>query len=618
MCGIFGYVTHKEKNESEVVLECLNGLKALEYRGYDSAGLAGIKGDQLCFFKKVGKVQNLQDFINEQQVSLDIGIAHTRWATHGSLTESNAHPHMDSDQSLALVHNGIIENYQELKDDLEKSGVKFYSETDTEVVSQLLSYHYTKQNFLFSMVKTLEKLEGSFAFACIHKDFPKTIFASARDCPLIIARCKESEDIFISSDTNALSRKNMELFFLENGEIAEVSSNSVVLYDRKGVLIQKAGESIGLLVHHVSKEGHEHFMLKEIFEQPLTLKRAIENRFDQDKAQVLFEECIAHQSFLQEIEHIRIIACGTSYHAALLLSSIFEEMTETETVADIASEFRYKNPILRKKTLVIALSQSGETADTLAALRLAKLKGAKTLGFGNVKQSSLSREADMFIELKAGPEISVCSTKAFTSQIASLLLFILFIKQQKQGIDLIKDLTFFNELSTLPGVITDVLQQKDLIKSYAEKYAYFENFFFLGRHLMYPTCLEAALKLKEISYINATAYPAGELKHGPIALIDSNLPTIGFLGNEKTLSKMISNLKEIQARGGKILAFAPRQFKKILTITKDVIWIFDGLSDMFSPIPYSVAGQLLAYYIAKERGREIDQPRNLAKSVTVE
>lgn len=618
MCGIFGYVTHEENKEAEVVSECLNGLKALEYRGYDSAGLAGIKGGNLCFFKQVGKVQNLHDFIAEKQISLDIGIAHTRWATHGGLTESNAHPHMDSGESLALVHNGIIENYQELKQDLEKGGVRFYSETDTEVISQLLSHHYTKQNFLSSMVETLQKLEGSFAFACIHKDFPKTIFASARDCPLIIAKCKESNDIFISSDANALSRKTMELFFLESGEIAEVSSGSILLYDKNGKLIEKAGESVGISSQHVTKEGFEHFMLKEIFEQPLTLKRAIENRFDPDRAEVLFDECRPFQTWLQEIEHIRIIACGTSYHAGLLLSPIFEEITETETVAEIASEFRYKNPILRKNTLVIAVSQSGETADTLAALRLAKSKGAKTLGFGNVKQSSLHREADMFIELKAGPEISVCSTKAFTSQIASLLLFVLYIKQQKRGIDLIHDLSFFHELSTLPGIITDVLQQKDTIKAYAEKYAHFENFFFLGRHLMYPTCLEAALKLKEISYINATAYPAGELKHGPIALIDDNLPTIAFLGNEKTLPKMMSNLMEIDARGGRILAFAPRRFKKILTITKDVVWLYDGLSDPFSPIPYSVAGQLLAYYIAKERGREIDQPRNLAKSVTVE
>lgn len=618
MCGIFGYVTNQKKQNKDVVQECLKGLSALEYRGYDSAGLAGIQGGELCFYKRVGKVQNLKELMMSNDISLDIGIAHTRWATHGGLTENNAHPHTDSSETLAMVHNGIIENYQELKQELQKENITFYSETDTEVVSQLLAHHYKDQKFVNSIVHTLAKLDGSFAIACIHKDFPNTIFAAARDCPLIVARCKKTSDVFISSDANALSRKTMELFFLHDGEIAEVSPNSILLYDKHGKMIEKIGESIGLSFQEASKDGFEHFMLKEIFDQPLSLNRVTDERVDTKRSRVLFKECEPHASWLKNIEHIRIIACGTSYHAGLLLTSIFEEMTDIETSAEIASEFRYKNPILRENTLVIAVSQSGETADTLAALRLAKMKGAKTAGFGNTQHSSLSREADLFIDLRAGPEISVCSTKAFTSQIATLLLFVLFMKQQKRGIDSVRDLAFLRELSSLSGIVTDVLQQKDVIKAYAEEYAHFENFFFLGRHLMYPTSMEAALKLKEISYINATAYPAGELKHGPIALIDPNLPTIAFLGNEKTLTKTLSNLTEIHARRGKILAFAPRHCKKILTITSDVIWLFDALSDPFAPIPYSVAGQLLAYYIAKKRGREIDQPRNLAKSVTVE
>ncbi|MBM3201907.1 MAG: glutamine--fructose-6-phosphate transaminase (isomerizing) [Chlamydiae bacterium] len=611
MCGIFGYVAHKKTNAVE---ECLKGLQALEYRGYDSAGLAGIKQGKIHFYKRVGKVRNLKELVFEEEVALEIGIAHTRWATHGGLTEQNAHPQLDSSHSLALIHNGIIENYQEIRFNLMNLGKEFVSETDTEVISQLLAYEYTDFAFIPSLVRTLEQLEGSFAIACIHKDFPDAIFASARDCPLIIAKCKKTDDIFISSDANALSRQDMELIFLHDGEIAQISAGIITLYDKKGLIIQKAFESISLCSKSSSKEGFEHFMLKEIFDQPLSLSQVIKNRFDSHTAKVQIHEC----KDLGQIEHIRLIGCGTSYHAGLLVSSIFEEMLQIETSAEIASEFRYKDPILRKNSLVIAISQSGETADTLAALRLAKSKGAKTLGFGNVMHSSLFREADLFIDLKAGPEVSVCSTKAFTSQIASLLLFALYLKQTIKGVDVALDTTFFHHLESLSGIVTDVLQQKDLIRSFAEKYADYENFFFIGRNLMYPTSMEAALKLKEISYINATAYPAGELKHGPIALIDETIPTIAFLGNEKTLSKTFSNLTEIQARKGKILALSPRHFTKITTITNDVIWLQNDLPDFFSAIPYSVAAQLLAYYIAKKRGKEIDQPRNLAKAVTVE
>ena len=613
MCGIFGYLTlDKSQNSLEI---CIEGLKNLEYRGYDSAGIASIDEGKICVFKTQGRVKELDLLIQMQKKTVNLAVGHTRWATHGAPSSLNAHPHIDQYQNLAIVHNGIIENHLELKKNLIKKGVVFTSETDTEVVAQLISDCY-QGNMLEAFSKTLSVLQGSYALALIHKDFPDTIFAAAHDTPLVIATCEKTQETFICSDPNALAKDDLKIMYLKNHEIVQVKASSIKLLDYQQNLLPLNFELLHISKNHENKGNFEHYMLKEIHEQPTTIRKALEGRLSEFFGTAHFEELTLSLTELQSVTKILIIGCGTSYHAGCAAAIMLEDIARIPTSCAIASEFRYSNPIIDKSTLVIAISQSGETADTLAAVKEVKRWGAQVIGICNVKNSLLSREAQSCLYLHAGPEISVCSTKAFTSQLTVLTLLTLYLARLKdltieQGHELIQ------QIKRIPHLVEKVLQQASSIQTLARRYSHYQQFVFIGRRSMYIASLEAALKLKEISYVQASAYPAGELKHGPIALIDPTLPTIALCGHQATFSKLFSNITEIKARQGPLLAFYHEKNEDLETICNDVIYL-PWVSDHLATIPYSVALQLFAYYIAKEKGTDIDRPRNLAKSVTVE
>lgn len=592
MCGIFGYIGKNDPLQS-----CVMGLELLEYRGYDSSGIAGIAEGEIAICKEVGKLSNLKNRLTLK--ALEVAIGHTRWATHGKVTQENAHPHKDMKTEIALVHNGIIENCDELKEDLEKEGVSFSSETDTEIIAQLISKNY-RGDLVQAVHRSLPFLKGQFAIALIHKNHPDQIIASARHCPLSIGTDDAHSESIISSDPNAFCGKPLNIVFLKNGEIAKVERGKISVFNSDLIPIEKKAERLDGDFLPPSKEGFAHYLLKEIFEQPKTIQKAFLGRMQEDMVEI---EEIDPELF--QTSSIHFIACGTSCHAGEIGALFLEEIAKIPSNAEIASEARYR--ILPKDCLVIALSQSGETADTISAVRTLREKGHKVLGICNVKNSTLTRETDGCIFLKAGPEISVCSTKAFTSQITVLYLLSLFLaKKSAQGF-----------LREIPMQIQEVLAQSEYIRKIAFRYSHFPHFFFMGRRYMYPTALEAALKLKEISYVNASGYPAGELKHGPIALIDENFPVLAFLANRQSEEKMISNLQEVKARGAPILAIAPKHLKIAEKIADDCIWVPDTI-DPLAPFASSVAAQLFAYFIALKRGCHIDQPRNLAKSVTVE
>jgi glucosamine--fructose-6-phosphate aminotransferase (isomerizing) len=614
MCGIFGYIG--PRNPAKV---CLKGLKQLEYRGYDSAGLAGILEGKIFACKEVGKIFSLESALQKQPLRLDLAIAHTRWATHGKPSKENAHPHFDGDQTIAVVHNGIIENHFALREMLKAAGKSFYSDTDSEVIAQLIA-HFYEGEILPAVQKALSHLRGFWGIAMIHKDHPNQIIAAARENPIAIGVNAARAEAFVSSDANAFGEANLDVMFLRNDEIALITPDKIEVFDQSFTPVKKSTERIDHDPTAISKNGYPHFMLKEIFEQPQTIQQAFHNRLIPDFGTAEFDNLTFTPSELLTIRRIVILACGTSWHAGQIAASLLEDKARIPTIAEIASEFRYKNPIISEDTLVIAISQSGETLDTIAAVREVKNKGAKVLGICNVRNSTLTREADCTLYLRAGPEISVCSTKAFTSQLTVLSLFTLLMARLRH-MSKEEGQIFLSEIQSLPEKVEQVLRQSEEIKIIAKKYARFDNMFFLGRHYMFTTSLEAALKLKEISYINAQGYPAGEMKHGPIALIDPNLAVIGMCGNKRTQEKMISNLLEIKARGGPILAFAPHATPDIEQVIEqvadDILWL-PSVSDELDSILYSVASQLFAYYIALERGTDIDQPRNLAKSVTVE
>ncbi len=610
MCGIFGYIGRR--NPAKI---CLRGLKSLEYRGYDSAGLAGILEGKILSCKQVGRVSALEEALGDSLMQLDLAIAHTRWATHGEPTEKNAHPHLDQTGSIAVVHNGIIENYFSLREMLESFGRTFYSDTDSEVIAQLVSYFY-EGDLLAAVQKALSLLRGFWGIALIHKDHPNQIVAAARENPIAIGVHPSSSEAFVSSDANAFGEPNLDVMFLRNDEIALISPEKIEVFDQTSSPVKKNTERMDGVSASISKNGYPHFMLKEIFEQPQTIQQAFHNRLIADFGTAEFENLTFSPSDLLAVRRIVILACGTSWHAGQIAASLLEDKARIPTQAEIASEFRYKNPIISQDTLVIAISQSGETLDTVAAVREVKTKGAKVLAICNVRNSTLTREADCTLFLRAGPEISVCSTKAFTGQLTVLSLFTLLMARLRH-MSKEEGQAFLCEIESLPQKVEQILRKHEEIKRLAQKYARYHTFFFLGRHYMFTTSLEAALKLKEISYINAQGYPAGEMKHGPIALVDSDLAVIGMCGNMHTIEKMTSNLLEIKARGSPILALAPEGSFQIEKIATDVFYL-PAICDELASIPYSIACQLLAYYIALERGTDIDQPRNLAKSVTVE
>ncbi len=608
MCGIFGYVG--KKNPVKMVI---NGLKRLEYRGYDSAGIAGVKDGKLYYCKEVGKVSVLEKAVEQAHLDVDVAIAQTRWATHGKPSKVNAHPHFDTQHTLALVHNGIIENHEALRTQLKAKGIVFISDTDTEVIAHLISTFY-EGNILKAVQEAVPLLQGAYAFALVHRNEPDKIIAVAHKAPLVIGI--GAGEAFISSDSNAFAAHTREVVFLANAEIAVVKADHLEVYDSSKTIITKKTEQLALHADDVSKGKFEHYTLKEIHEQPQTIRSALLSRFLDEYGTAIFEELDFSMNELMSVERILILGCGTSLHAGYVASYMIEDKARIPVQVEISSEYRYKNPVIPPRTLVIAISQSGETADTIAAVRELKAKGSKILAFCNVYNSTLTREADACIFLRAGPEIGVCSTKAFVSQLVVLSLFSLLMARMR-NMSKTEGQDFLRALKLLPDQVQQVLDNSKHIEAIAKKYAHYDNFFFIGRNYMYPTSLEGALKLKEISYINANGYPAGEMKHGPIALINEGCVTVAFCANKLTLDKLHSNLMEVKARNGRILIIAEAGTKGLEGIADDIIEVPETIDELAS-IPSTVAAQLLAYYIAKERGADIDQPRNLAKSVTVE
>lgn len=611
MCGIVGYIGHR--NSFPIILE---GLRRLEYRGYDSAGVALIPSTgTLDVYKKAGKVSDLVASLPDTELSANLGIGHTRWATHGEPNDVNAHPHWDCNHEIALIHNGIIENYATLKRKLEKDGHVIRTVTDTEVLTHLIEEMYKKTNDLFTAVRlALLEVEGAYGILVISVKEPDRIIAARKGSPLVIG-IGDGENL-IASDASALVDHTRQAVYLEDGEVACITAGSYKTKTIDDVEIRKQVEEITFDLEQIERGGFEHFMLKEIHEQPESLRNALRGR-------LLLEDGDARLGGLDEVldkllaaKRMIITACGTSWHAALVGKFMIEQLPRIPVEVDYASEFRYRNPIVNPDDVVFVISQSGETADSLAAMREAKSKGATVLGVVNVVGSSIARESHGGVYIHAGPEIGVASTKAFTSQIAVLSLITLLIARRK-GLPKAHGKALAADLASLPAKISQVLQHTDQIKYLAEEFKDANNFLYLGRGSNFPTALEGALKLKEISYIHAEGYPAAEMKHGPIALIDENMPVVFIVPRDAIYDKVLNNLQEVRARKGRIIAIANEDDDTIDQFAEFVIRVPRTLS-YFGPIINSIPLQLLAYYMAVARGCNVDQPRNLAKSVTVE
>jgi glucosamine--fructose-6-phosphate aminotransferase (isomerizing) len=609
MCGIFGYAG--KKNAVRISLE---GLRKLEYRGYDSAGIAGIRGGEIHSCREVGKVAALEEEVKSKGLSLDIAIAHTRWATHGRPSVRNAHPQFDHSYDLALIHNGIIDNYDILRKNLESKGIYFRSETDTEVIANQIAALY-QGDIVAAVQETVALLKGAFAFSLVHRHHPDMIIAVANECPLVIGIGKE--EFFLSSDPNAFINHTKEVFSLSNGEVVVLSAQGAHVYDQQRQQVKKTTHLLDIHDQDLSKGQFKHYMLKEIHEQPTSLRNAMLHRMIPDEGTAVFEEMSFSPEELRSFQQILILACGTSFHAGLIASYMLESKVKIPVKVEIASEFRYRAPVVLPNTLVIGVSQSGETADTLAAIKEVKYRGCKVLGICNVQGSALAREADCCLFLRAGPEIGVASTKTFTNQVAILSLFALMLGRLRGEMTLAEGIEFIKCFKQLPEQVGKILHLSPAIKAIAQKYAHFHDFLFVGRNVMYPTCLEGALKLKEISYANANGYPSGEMKHGPIALVNENCLTVALTCNAQTLDKVLSNLMTIKARNGRVLVFAQEGTAGLNEIADDLV-LMPPTIDELAPILSAIATQILAYEIAHARGAEIDQPRNLAKSVTVE
>lgn len=606
MCGIIGAVAKRPISDMLIA-----SLRKLEYRGYDSSGIAILdEQNNLVVRRAVGKIDELAKLLAATPVHGATGIAHTRWATHGEPSERNAHPHQ-SNHLIALVHNGIIENYELLREQLIQDGYKFSSETDTEVIAHLLHHEYIKSNdFLVATQNAVKQLRGAYALGIINSACPNRLMAVRSGSPLVVG-LGEGEN-FIASDTLALLAETKKFIFLHDGDIADVSLDKVAIYDKDGNVVQReiytSKQDSGVASH----EPYAHFMLKEIFEQSAAIQTTLENRISHDKIITdAFSETI--QQLLHRAENIQIVACGTSYHAGLVARHWIETFGGIPCRVDIASEFRYRKKVVVPNTVFITISQSGETADTLAALRQAKtLHYIGNIAICNVAESSLAREADAVLLTRAGVEIGVCSTKAFTAQLTVLLLLAGLLSQDWHEQQKITKL-----LVHLPSYVNLVLQTNDRVKALAKKFAKKKNTLFLGRGLQFPIALEGALKLKEVSYIHAEAYPAGELKHGPLALVDKNMPVIAVVANDDLLEKMKSNLKEVAARGGQLIIFADEKIN-FGDLNHATIIPLPSVESVLAPIVYIIPLQLLSYYVALIKGTDVDQPRNLAKSVTVE
>lgn len=612
MCGIVGYIGNKKA--SPILIQ---GLQRLEYRGYDSAGIATIEKDSIKIMKDKGRVNNLYKLDGIDDLKGTIGIAHTRWATHGKPSKENSHPHFDSDSMFAVVHNGIIENYNELRTMLKEKGYKFVSETDTEVIPNLINYYYKQETtedemaFLRAVKNACADLVGSFALEILSKKYPDNMIVVRKDSPLVIG--KGNGENYIASDIPAILSYTKDFYFLNDYEFVMLKRDEAKFYDMNLKEIKKPTKSIEWDSKGAEKDGYEHFMLKEIHEQPTAIRETIGTKLSNGKVQ--FEELNFTKEYLESINKIYIVACGTAMHAGLVAKTIFERLCKIQVEVDVASEFRYRNPLVDEKTLAIYISQSGETADTIAALKLAKAKGAKTLAVSNVIGSSITREADYSIYTHAGPEIAVASTKAYTSQVALLTLVAMYFAEVLERVEPNELSKLKADLLATPGKIEEVLKNASEIKKFARKVYKEKDMFFLGRGIDYAVSLEGSLKVKEISYIHSEGYASGELKHGTIALIDVGVTVVAIITNPELVEKSISNIQEVITRGAKVLVVTNQDLenKGFETVIK-----IPEISTEISPLVSIVPLQLLAYYISKEKGLDVDKPRNLAKSVTVE
>ncbi|WP_456342834.1 glutamine--fructose-6-phosphate transaminase (isomerizing) [Thermovibrio sp.] len=609
MCGIVGYVGRD--NAKNVIVD---GLKRLEYRGYDSAGLALIVNDEIKVFKRVGKIREFEIELNRLNIYSNIGIGHTRWATHGRPTLENAHPHLSCDGKIAVVHNGIVENYAPLKEELLSKGHTFTSQTDTEVIVHLIEEELkTSKGFFEAFLKAVNRLKGSFAICAITTAEPDKLFCARKDSPLVVGLGEDES--FVASDVPAFLPYTNRAVFLEDGEVAVVDRKGALFYDFSGAPVKKEVVKIPWSLAQAEKGGYKHFMIKEIYEQPRAVADTISGNTAWFKGEIPLEG-IKPSSF----DRVQIVACGTSYHAGLIAKFFLENFAKIPAEVDYASEYRYRNPVVNDRTLVIAITQSGETADTLAAMRLAKSKGAKLLAVCNVIGSTATREADCVIYTYAGPEISVASTKAFTTQLTALYLFSLWLARERGALGTEEVEELYSHLLEIPSKIEAFLnreRQDETVKRIALEFYKSSDALYLGRHVNYPIALEGALKLKEISYIHAEGYPAGEMKHGPIALIDEKMPVIVVATKGSIYEKIVSNMEEVKARKGKVIALlnpGSPEAEKIADYKIEVPQVEEFLSPIVSVIPL----QLFAYYIADFLGYDVDQPRNLAKSVTVE
>ena len=608
MCGIVGYIGSRKASSL-----LIKGIKNLEYRGYDSAGMAIINKNRLLVKKGVGKIDEVNKKSNFIEMDGNIGLAHTRWATCGGITKENAHPHTDCSGKISLVHNGIIENHDDLKKELVKNGHKFKSETDTEIVAHLIEEEY-KGDLKEATLKALKKLEGSYALGIIHADHEELI-AARNESPLVIG-IGDNEN-FISSDVPAILEFTRKVVYLGNNEIAVLKKDNVEVFDLDGSKKQKRAEKIEWNAELAEKQGFKHFMLKEIHEQPSVIAETINGRLE-DSDILIRDEIGLSENEIKQIKRIIIVGCGTSWHAGLVGEFMIEELAQIPVEVEYASEFRYRNPIVDKNTIVIAISQSGETADTLAALREAKKKGAKILSIVNVKGSSIARESDIVIDTRAGPEIGVASTKAFTSQLVILYLITVYFGKIKGLLPKEQIANRVRDLRKLPLQIQAVLEEEENIKLHAKQFYKKTNALYLGRGINFPIALEGALKLKEVSYIHAEGYPAAEMKHGPIALIDKEMPVV-FIATQdnRTYKKVLNNIEEIKTRGGIIIAIETNGDEYVKKIVDHNFYV-PKTSYILTPILAVIPLQILAYYIAVLRGLDPDKPRSLAKSVTVE
>ena len=607
MCGIVGY--NGNKKACPILI---NGLKKLEYRGYDSAGISVMESNNIIIKKDKGRVANLENIEGIESLNGTLGIAHTRWATHGKPSKENAHPHMDNSKTFSVVHNGIIENYKELRDFLESKNYTFYSDTDTETIPNLIHYYYEKENnFLKAVNLACKDLKGSYALEVINKNDPDTLIVTRKDSPLVIGTKKD--ETFISSDIPALISFTNNFYFLNDKEYAVIIKGNIEFYDFDLNKLTKKSESVELAADSADKGKFEDYMLKEIFEQPKAIRETIGTSLNGDS--ITFDGLNLDKDFLSTINQIYIIACGTAMHAGLAVKANFEHFLNVPVCVDVASEFRYRDPLINEKTLCIYISQSGETADTIAALKLAKSKNAKTIAVTNVIESSITREADYFVYTHAGPEIAVASTKAYTSQVVLLNIMALYFAEILESISSEKINKLKKELLSLPEKAEKVLKSSKDLQGFAQKIYKEKDVFFIGRGIDYPVSMEASLKLKEISYIHSESFAAGELKHGPIALIENGTTVVSILTDPNLVEKTVSNIQEVITRGAKSFVVTNQPLDKT---NFDFVISIPQIDSIYSPVLSIIPLQLLAYYITKEKGLDVDKPRNLAKSVTVE